>query len=94
MREEVDTLQKKVLYTQEVIDDMLIVQKNWIYLENIFKSNEIRVKLREETAMFEKVDNFFKKQMSVVKKNLKVTKCVKDNSKKEWAKQKEALSQI
>jgi dynein heavy chain len=30
-----------------LIDDWLIVQKNWIYLENIFSSNDIKVKLRE-----------------------------------------------
>ena len=42
MRDKVDELQKKVLYSQETIDDMLLVQKNWIYLENIFKSSEIK----------------------------------------------------
>ncbi|KAL4487471.1 hypothetical protein ABPG72_006991 [Tetrahymena utriculariae] len=68
IREEVEKFQKNVLYSQECIDDMLAVQKNWIYLENIFSSNEIKSKLREETQQFEGVDKFFKNQMSKANK--------------------------
>ena len=35
-----------------IVDDWLIVQKNWIYLENIFSSSDIKTKLREEAAKF------------------------------------------
>lgn len=46
-----------------IIDDWLIVQKNWIYLENIFGSGDIKTKLREEAAKFENIDKSFKKHM-------------------------------
>ena len=41
----------------------MAVQKNWIYLENIFSSADIKVKLKEENNSFENVDKVFKTHM-------------------------------
>lgn len=44
---------QKVLYNATLmIDDWLVVQKNWIYLENIFASSDIKGKLRDESTKF------------------------------------------
>lgn len=56
LRKRAEKLQKDVLIAQETLDDWLQVQKNWIYLENIFASQDIKTKLKEENALFENVD--------------------------------------
>ncbi len=43
----------------DVIDDMLIVQKNWIYLESIFSSPDINARLPAESKEFLNVNKFF-----------------------------------
>ncbi|CAK72860.1 unnamed protein product, partial (macronuclear) [Paramecium tetraurelia] len=60
LRKRAEKLQKDVLIAQETLDDWLQVQKNWIYLENIFASQDIKTKLKEENALFENVDKQFK----------------------------------
>ena len=63
LRPKADKLHKDVLYAQETLDDWLAVQKNWIYLENIFSSADIKTKLKEENIQFENVDKVFKQHM-------------------------------
>ena len=46
-RTQAEDLQKLVYNAMLIIDDWLIVQKNWIYLETIFGSGDIKTKLRE-----------------------------------------------
>jgi len=46
-RLQAEELQKIIYNAMLIIDDWLIVQKNWIYLENIFGSGDIKSKLRE-----------------------------------------------
>jgi dynein heavy chain len=75
-----------------IIDDWLIVQKNWIYLENIFGSGDIKSKLREEAAKFESVDKSFKKHMSATARNKYVYKNL--GSHESWIRYKDTLSEI
>jgi dynein heavy chain len=63
-RTQAEEIQKVIYNAMLIIDDWLIVQKNWIYLENIFGSGDIKTKLREEAAKFELIDKSFKKHMS------------------------------
>ena len=42
------------------IEEWTTLQKNWMYLENIFKAPEIRRVLQLESDMFMNVDKFFK----------------------------------
>lgn len=46
-RIQAEQLQKIIYNAMLIIDDWLIVQKNWIYLQNIFGSGDIKTKLRE-----------------------------------------------
>eukprot|EP00930_Biecheleria_cincta_P042962 TRINITY_DN29559_c0_g2_i1.p1 TRINITY_DN29559_c0_g2~~TRINITY_DN29559_c0_g2_i1.p1 ORF type:complete len:4097 (+),score=999.81 TRINITY_DN29559_c0_g2_i1:1152-12293(+) len=56
IREEVEQWQKDLMLFQETLDEWLAVQRNWMYLESIFSSGDIKKQLPTESAMFEKVD--------------------------------------
>lgn len=45
-RTQAEDIQKVIYNAMLIVDDWLIVQKNWIYLENIFSSGDIKMKLR------------------------------------------------
>ncbi len=75
-----------------IIDDWLIVQKNWIYLENIFGSGDIKSKLREEAAKFEIIDKAFKKHMGTTARIKLVFKNL--GSHDTWVRFKDTLSEI
>ena len=91
-RNQAEDIQKVIYNAMLLIDDWLVVQKNWIYLENIFTSGDIKSKLREEAAKFEMVDKSFKKHMlstarsKYVFKNLGVHEM--------WIRHKDTLSEI
>jgi len=94
LREEVDALQKRVFYCQETVDEWLAVQKNWIYLESIFASTDIKNKLKDDSAAFEGVDKFFQKQMTLANKTKLVHRSIKEMDLRNWRKNKEVLSNI
>ena len=75
-----------------LIDDWLVVQKNWIYLENIFTSGDIKSKLREEAAKFEMVDKSFKKHMLATARSKYVFKNLGVHE--TWIRHKDTLSEI
>lgn len=75
-----------------LIDDWLVVQKNWIYLENIFSSNDIKVKLREENAKFDTVDKSFKAHMRSTYRSKLVHRNLGQHD--TWIKHKETLAEI
>jgi hypothetical protein len=68
------------------------VQKNWIYLENIFGSSDIKSKLREESAKFEQVDKNFKTHMRMAFRQKFVSKSLGVHE--TWIKYKDTLSEI
>ena len=51
-----------------VTEDLLTLQKSWMYLENIFSSSEIKKVLQQESSMFDKIDAFFKGTMAMADK--------------------------
>lgn len=62
----------------ECIDLWLFVQRNWMYLESIFASDDIRMQLPEEAKKFNKTDTDYKKIMDATSKQPNVhTACVK-----------------
>ena len=63
-RDRATKLQKDLLLIQDTLDEWLTCQKNWMYLENIFRASDIKGALRAEAQQFETIDKFFKKQMA------------------------------
>ena len=94
LRPKAEELQKRLLYTQETIDDWLVCQKNWIYLENIFDAPDIKKKLQTESAQFDNVDKIFRQQMRKTNQLRSVIKCVPLDIGKTFKKSKETLNNI
>ena len=69
IRENVEVWQKKLVLLQETLEEWLVVQKSWMYLENIFAAPDIQRQLPNETKQFEKVDKSWKGLMRVVATN-------------------------
>jgi dynein heavy chain len=67
-RPKVEKLQGEIIYAIDTIDDWLICQKNWTYLENIFSSSDIKKRLSKESSQFEKVNKYI---LDTMKKTLK-----------------------
>ncbi|EDQ90997.1 uncharacterized protein MONBRDRAFT_20211 [Monosiga brevicollis MX1] len=57
---DVDRWEKTLGTVLEVVDMLLTVQRQWIYLENIFLGEDIRQQLPEETKQFDLMDAQFK----------------------------------
>jgi dynein heavy chain len=72
IREQVELWEKKLSYVQDCLDEWLIFQKTWMYLENIFNAEDIQKQLPGEAKQFQHVDRFWKEHMSRAKKDPKV----------------------
>ena len=59
----------------DVIDIWMVVQRRWIYLEAIFRSDDIKSQLPEEAKKFGKTDANYCKIMEGVFKNPNVLQC-------------------
>lgn len=51
----VDYWEKTLCYTMECLENALLVQRQWLYLENIFSGEDIKKQLPEETKSFESI---------------------------------------
>jgi dynein heavy chain len=60
IREEVEQWQKDLMLFQETLDEWLMVQRQWMYLESIFSAGDIKKQLPTEAHQFQEVDNQFK----------------------------------
>ncbi|XP_047429543.1 dynein axonemal heavy chain 2 [Mugil cephalus] len=58
--QEVDLWERRLSQVLEVIEMILTVQRNWIYLENIFQGKDIREQLPQECKEFEDVSSSWK----------------------------------
>lgn len=63
IRDDVDAWQAKLMLLSETLDEWLICQKQWMYLETIFSAPDIQRQLPEEFARFESVDKSWKNMM-------------------------------
>ena len=77
LRVEAERWKKDLFLLNQVIEEWVTCQKQWIYLENIFKAPDIKRQLPTESQKFEKVDNFFKQQMNKTKKTPNAMKAIK-----------------
>ena len=69
IRKPVDEWEKKLNTISETLDEWLNCQKQWMYLENIFSAADIQQQLPKENAKFQKVDKFWRDQMTRTNKN-------------------------
>lgn len=61
---------ESIINNLQVTQEWMVVQKKWLYLENIFIANEdIRIRLPEEAKRFARIDKTFKKLMGETAKN-------------------------
>ncbi|CCW68554.1 unnamed protein product [Phytomonas sp. Hart1] len=63
LRTQVDRWEARLKYMQATLDKWVEFQRNWVYLENIFSSSEIRSQWKDDAKRFEKADHFFKDLM-------------------------------
>ncbi|TMW63012.1 hypothetical protein Poli38472_005630 [Pythium oligandrum] len=60
IQDEVEGWRKRLVTLQETLDEWLLVQKNWIYLENIFSAPDIQRQLPDASKIFQHVDASWK----------------------------------
>lgn len=63
LRSEAEVWQRHILHLSDMIDEWLACQKNWMYLQNIFKAPDIKKQLMDESKKFDGVDKFFRQLM-------------------------------
>ena len=94
-RDHAAKLQKDLFLVQDTLDEWLTCQKNWMYLENIFRASDIKSALKSEAQQFEQIDKFFKKQMANVHKLRTVMRTMAHNEiLKRFRETNEALDRI
>ncbi len=64
IRNEAEVWKKHLMTLSKVLDNLIFLQKQWMYLENIFASGDIRRQLQAEAVKFDNVDKSFKKLMT------------------------------
>jgi dynein heavy chain len=77
LRVEAESWKKNLFILNQVIEEWVVCQRQWIYLENILKSPDIKTYLPNESSRFEKIDSNFKKLMDKTKKSPSAIKMVK-----------------
>lgn len=79
MRELAETWKKNIMTLSDMVDQWIACQKNWMYLENIFKAADIRKAMPDETKRFDKVNTFFRQLMVNTNKQPNCLKTVKQS---------------
>ena len=86
---------RKLRTVQDVIDEWLICQKQWMYLENIFSAPDIQKQLPRETTKFQGVNSFWKDHMLRTSKNPAVIEtCVSEGLLDKFKKNNKILEEI
>ncbi|KAJ0412743.1 hypothetical protein ATCC90586_002373 [Pythium insidiosum] len=60
IQDEVEGWRRRLVTLQETLDEWLLVQKNWMYLENIFSAPDIQRQLPDASKIFQHVDGSWK----------------------------------
>ncbi|XP_062296546.1 dynein axonemal heavy chain 6 [Scomber scombrus] len=68
IKSRVEKLLKQLMLFNQTLEEWLICQRNWLYLESIFLAQDIKRQLPAESKMFLKVDKSWKEIMTKVSK--------------------------
>ena len=95
IRDTVEEWDKKLKLIQDVIDEWLSCQKQWMYLENIFSAPDIIKQLPTEANKFQTVDKFWREQMMRTHKTpLIVEICTTEGLLQKFVKNNQTLDEI
>lgn len=79
LRADAEVWKKNLFVLNQVVEEWVNCQKQWIYLENIFSAQDIKRQLPTESQKFEQVDKFFKLQMNKTNKSPNAIRIIKNN---------------
>lgn len=80
LKVQVDRWEARLRYMQETLDRWIEFQRNWMYLENIFSSAEIRNQWKDDAKKFEGADKFFRDLMRKAHDSSNASRAVLINS--------------
>jgi len=66
IKEQVDTWDQKLRMLSDILEEWIMCQRSWLYLENIFSADDIKKQLPVEAAKFGKIDSAWKKHMRLI----------------------------
>eukprot|EP01135_Chromosphaera_perkinsii_P001002 Nk52_evm16s156 gene=Nk52_evmTU16s156 len=73
-RAQVVELDETLTFFSETFEQLLLCQKNWLYLENIFSAPDIQRQLVNESRLFSTVDKSFKE---IMRKTADIPNCIR-----------------
>ena len=71
--ERITTWESKLVMTQDVMDEWLTCQRQWLYLEPIFSSEDINRQLPVESKRYQTMERIWRKVMNSAKGNPQVS---------------------
>ena len=77
--ERISTWENKLKTTQDVLDEWLLCQRQWLYLEPIFSSEDINRQLPVESKRYQTMERLWRKIMKNAKENPQVISLCPDN---------------
>lgn len=72
IKKKVLEVEKKLIGTQDLLEDWIRCQRSWLYLKPIFASEDLKKKMPVEKPKFDEVDKTWKKIMSQIQVNPKI----------------------
>ena len=95
VRREVEGWETRLGNIFDIMDEWLVCQRNWIYLESVFSAQDIQKQLPTETEKFRQIDKFWRDIMNRTNKNKKIRDgCASEGLKVKFAQNNASLDEI
>ena len=95
VRREVEGWETRLGNIFDILDEWLVCQRNWIYLESVFSAQDIQKQLPAETEKFRQIDKFWKDIMNRTNKNKRIyDACASEGLKARFAQNNASLDEI